>query len=411
MVAKWLGLWIISFWCVTVGYFITDIITKEIDVAYVWKDNGRGDYVANVRDLIGKDGGLKRFQKRKDAVEYINKVKAEQARHGIFVDPHRTPLLIDAIPRWATSQYAAAHRGEHQQKSARAKELALEQIAEIFCGPKQLKYRRVGEVRPSLMRDVCNAFAETLNAQQTLRRKWGYCVQFWDWCVEADWISENPAKFSRGAGMRLPLTAGGEDKKPLRLISKEIIHSITEAASEDVRLAIKVAWGTGIRQGELRALQWGVGGLDTTAGILHVTRAFDGDKKIGLPKTDLGRREVPLAPALLSELREWRIAQPPEQRKNNLVFPSPTGGVIDDRALRERGLYRACERAGVDLIRWHDLRHYFASALLFDPSFTDATVTQLLGHHSISFTLSVYGHWMADKKRDAGIAEALGRAL
>ena len=371
----------------------------------------RKKFIADVRDIIGNIGGQRHFLTEKEAKDHVLEVTAAKARHGAFHDPHSTPLISDAISKWAGSQYAAAHRGEHQQKSARAKELALEQIAEIFCGPKKLKYRRVGEVRASLMREVCNAFAETLNSQQTLARKWGFCVQFFDWCVEADWIRENPAKFSRGAGMRLPLTAGGEDTKPLRLISKEIIHSITEAASEDVRLAIKVAWGTGIRQGELRALQWGVGGLDTTAGILHVTRAFDGDKKIGLPKTDLGRREVPLAPALLSELREWRIAQPPEQRKNNLVFPSPTGRVIDDRALRERGLYRACERAGVDLIRWHDLRHYFASALLFDPSFTDATVTQLLGHHSISFTLSVYGHWMADKKRDAGIAEALGRAL
>ena len=114
----------------------------------------RKKFIADVRDIIGNIGGQ----------------------------------ISDAISKWAGSQYAAAHRGEHQQKSARAKELALEQIAEIFCGPKKLKYRRVGEVRASLMREVCNAFAETLNSQQTLARKWGFCVQFFDWCVEADWI-------------------------------------------------------------------------------------------------------------------------------------------------------------------------------------------------------------------------------
>jgi len=379
-------------------------------MARVRFDAKKKKYVADVRDLVGNAAGNQRqFRTEGEAIEHVRAVTAAQKQFGVFIDPQDTPLVGAAQMKWSDEQQHAAKRGEHQFKSARSKELAMKNVAEIFCGFKKLKNYHVGEIRPSMMRDVCIAFAATVNKQATFRRKWGYCVQFFDWCVEADWITENPAKFSRGAGMRLPMVPKAEDE-PLSRVSKEIIYAITEAASEDVRLAIKVAWGTGIRQGEQRALQWGPDGLDTTAGILHVTRAYDGDHKIGGPKTKLGRRTVPIAPGLLSELRAWRVAQPTEQRKNNFVFPSPTGEIANPDSWR-RGLHRACERAGVGVIRWHDLRHYFASIILFDNSFNEATVTQLLGHHSISFTKNVYGHWMDDVKRDAGLAEALGRAL
>ncbi len=407
-------------------------------MAHVWRDGARGNFVADMRDILGKVGGLKRFEKRKDAVAYINEVKAAQKHHGAYIDPSMTPVLLEwgdrakqkyareasgAIAKWAEGQHAAAHVGDQKHQHARHKEQTLEQVSELTWGLKPLREYRVGEIRAPMMQDVAKTFAKQLGAQKTLERKWGFVVQFFDYCVAVGWCQQNPAKLPRGVGLGLPTVSGkprkrhanfesgGDDEAPTYRISRETVAAIIEAADEKYQLAIKVAAGTGIRQGEQRGLKWGASGLDTTAGMLHVTKAIDSDSKLTKPKNSNAVRSIPLAPALLSELREWRIAQPPEQRKNNLVFPSPTGSVIDDRALRERGLYRACERAGVDLIRWHDLRHYFASALLFDPSFTDATVTQLLGHHSISFTLSVYGHWMADKKRDAGIAEALGRAL
>lgn len=381
-------------------------------MAKVRFDAKKKKFVADVRDVIGNSGGgQKQFSTRSDAKQHILTVQAAQKQHGEYVDPHTTPLLAAAAAKWAEGQHHAAHLGEQKKAHARQKELAMHQIGDVLWGLKPLKQFRVGEVRAPMMHDIVKSFAETLGSQATLARKWGYCVQFFDYCVAVGWTQSNPAKLPRGTGLGLPPVTGSSNKPPLIRISREIINAITDAASPDVQLAIKVAWGTGIRQGEQRALQWGPDGLDTTAGTLHVTRALDIDHKLSTPKNKNAVRSIPLAPDLLSELRAWRVAQPSEQRRNNLVFPSATGGIIDHKVLRERGLYRACERAGVGLIRWHDLRHYFASIILFDPSFNEATVTQLLGHHSISFTKNVYGHWMDDTKRDAGLAEALGRAL
>ena len=119
---------------------------------------------------------------------------------------------------------------------------------------------------------------------------------------------------------------------------------------------------------------------------------------------------MPLFPDLIAKLRSWKLSQPIEQRINNLVFPTTAGAMDSVDNWRNRGLHKACDRAGVERITWHSLRHFFASILLYDLQEADATVTTLMGHKSIDFTRSQYGHWMEDFSRDTGIAERLARA-
>ncbi len=81
-----------------------------------------------------------------------------------------------------------------------------------------------------------------------------------------------------------------------------------------------------------------------------------------------------------------------------------------DRSLRDV-LKKACKQAGVEVIRWHDLRHFFASILLQTYGDDLHKVTSFMGHGSIEMTRKVYGHWLDDSKRNAEDAAKLDAAL
>ena len=63
------------------------------------------------------------------------------------------------------------------------------------------------------------------------------------------------------------------------------------------------------------------------------------------------------------------------------------------------------------MIRWHDLRHFFASILLQTYGDDLHKVTSFMGHGSIEMTRKVYGHWLDDRKRNAEDAAKLDAAL
>ena len=81
------------------------------------------------------------------------------------------------------------------------------------------------------------------------------------------------------------------------------------------------------------------------------------------------------------------------------VFSSPTGGPISpDSTLKM--LQRVLKRAGLEKIRFHDLRHTFATMALQN-GVDVKTLSGMLGHYSAGFTLDTYGHITSAMKKDA----------
>jgi integrase len=71
----------------------------------------------------------------------------------------------------------------------------------------------------------------------------------------------------------------------------------------------------------------------------------------------------------------------------------------------QRAMKRACQAVRLRTRSPHDLRHTYATLLLLD-NISPAYVQKQLGHHSISMTVDIYGHWMpGEGKRD--LAKAL----
>ncbi len=75
----------------------------------------------------------------------------------------------------------------------------------------------------------------------------------------------------------------------------------------------------------------------------------------------------------------------------DLVFPSSTGRSLGPRNLTRRGLDKGLERAGLAKLRFHDLRHTFASLLVAE-GLNVVFVSRQMGHRSPDITLKVYAH-------------------
>ena len=121
-------------------------------------------------------------------------------------------------------------------------------------------------------------------------------------------------------------------------------------------------------------------------------------------KTPQAKRDIALAPVLAKVLREHRMASP-FKADTDRVFPSATGKVLNHRNLARRGFELGLKNAELGHLRFHDLRHTYASLLIAE-GLNVVYVSRQMGHSSPDITLRVYAHlWdaleHADKARAA----------
>lgn len=180
-----------------------------------------------------------------------------------------------------------------------------------------------------------------------------------------------------------------------------------------LRTLFKLAFGTGLRQGEILALKWS--DIDLEKNELKVARTFKRVAKIGdtegnkteiieqTPKTKYSFRSVPIPSVLISELKEHKKRQNEEKLKageiyinNDLVFCNELGNPIDARNL-VRSYERALKKANIPYRKFHALRHTYATRL-FENNVPLKTVQVLLGHSSIQITSNIYTHVLPTEK-------------
>ena len=105
---------------------------------------------------------------------------------------------------------------------------------------------------------------------------------------------------------------------------------------------------------------------------------------------------------LLSELKANQIP------KSKYIFPSSVTGEIRDTSAVTRRLHRIQDRAGVPRIRFHDLRHSFAT-LSLEQGMDIKTVSHMLGHTDAGFTMNTYMH-VTDNMQQS-VADTMGTLL
>jgi integrase len=217
--------------------------------------------------------------------------------------------------------------------------------------------------------------------------KWGY-------------LAFNPA-----ASVKAPKV----EREEMDILKPAEIRTLLGANKEGVahikpgwHVPIKFAIFTGLRQGEQLALR--VGDLDFYNGQVCVRRTLTwlGKKQrgegprhqFGTPKSATSIRKVDLAPDLLEDLRRY-VAGLPDQDPERLLFATLAGTPLDPRNVVERIFNKALAAAELRRIRWHDLRHTYASLQLAAGA-NIKYLSQQLGHASVQITLDRYSHLLQD---------------
>ncbi len=188
---------------------------------------------------------------------------------------------------------------------------------------------------------------------------------------------------------------------------------------------------TGMRQGELLALRWRDVDLDAgRLSVQHTLRRSRGVVRFAETKTARSRRTISLPRILVRELEHLRGLQAefrkligPRYTDHDLVLSQGNGLPLHANNLSQRELPTLAKTAGVPRIRFHDLRHVYATlALRFGTPVK--VVAENLGHANISTTMNVYAHVLAPMLQEAsetlatrllgghlqGISKKVGRA-
>jgi integrase len=204
--------------------------------------------------------------------------------------------------------------------------------------------------------------------------------------------------FNPCAGVSFP----GREAAPMPALRRPEQRRLEkEAAKDRDGAAVLLALYTGMRIGELCALRWE--DVDLVAGVVCVRRtlqripAADGPNKtetvFGAPKSVYSRRSIPLTPSLRRLLKEAARG-----RAGEYVI-SRGRGFAEPRAVRYR-FRRILEKAGLPLIRFHTLRHTFATRCM-ETGADVTTLSRLLGHSSVKMTLDIYTDSTPERKAAA----------
>ena len=181
---------------------------------------------------------------------------------------------------------------------------------------------------------------------------------------------------------------------------------LDEARATGVYEMYYIELATGLRRGELLGLKWQ--DIDWKNGIIKVRRQVarvDGQIVEAPLKTKNSYRAVTISPQAIEVLKQQKTKT--KELKDPYIFPSPNGGPISPDSVNNM-LKRVLERAGIPKVRFHDLRHTFATIALQN-GVDIKTVSGMLGHFSAGFTLDTYAHVTTAAQKEA--AQTMGNVL
>ena len=220
--------------------------------------------------------------------------------------------------------------------------------------------------------------------------------------VQAHIIPKNPTENA---------TAPKLNYKPMQVLNEQELDTFLQAVQKDDiwRDFFYTELMTGLRRGEICALMWR--DFDAKAGTLGISRTLhskgQGIYALGDTKTSQGNRTIILPESVAALLRARKKAS-----ISQWIFPQPTSPELPmNPGTAYRRLKTLLEEAGLPSIRFHDLRHTFAT-LALQNGMDVKTLSAMLGHVSAATTLDIYTHSTSEmqhaaaRKIDCGIGKA-----
>ncbi len=193
------------------------------------------------------------------------------------------------------------------------------------------------------------------------------------------------------------------ERKEMNVIQPEQVGAYLQAAANrNVLPMFYLELTSGLRRGELLALLWTDLNLDKhSISVSKSVRGSQGELKVSAPKTRHSIRTVVIPQQAVDLLVQEHNLHP----DNPYMFPSPVTGTMYHPDAATRIHRKLLKDAGIKHVRFHDLRHTFAT-LALQNGVDIKTLSGMLGHYSSGFTLDTYTH-VTDKMQQEA-AEKVG---
>jgi integrase len=192
-------------------------------------------------------------------------------------------------------------------------------------------------------------------------------------------------------GLELPAVRGARDRVETPQRAAELLAALPDGE----RALWACAFYAGVRRGELRALRWGDVDLDEK--VLRVQRAWDDVAGEQEPKSDAGRRAVPLTRALLKHLAAHKLRT--GRDGDDLVFGSTAATPFVPSTARRRAL-AAWAAASLEPLTPHEARHCAVSYFIAC-GMNAKEISVYVGHGDVRQTWNRYGHLMPGGEQEA----------
>ena len=352
-------------------------------MSHVQKRTDR-NWVARYRTPDGRERS-KSFRRKVDAARFLAQVEVDKAR-GDWVDPR---LGKTDLGEWAqtwletTSDLRASTR-------ARDESILSNHVLPRF-GATPLAAIDYMAVR-SWVADLSKRLspASVHKAHQVLSKVLRSAVA-------AGLISKNAAE-------NVPLPR--QDRTEMRMLTPVEVQALADAMDPRYRAVVITAAYTGLRVGELTALRRS--NIDLLRRRITVTETLvevKGELIFNPPKTARGFRSVPIANVVARELEQHLLSYG-EGAPDSLVFAAPEGGPLRLSLWRRRFFLPAVQRAGLEHLRIHELRHT-AVSLWIAAGASPVEVAKWAGHSRTQTVFDVYGHLMPGTEEQ--VTDALDR--
>ena len=276
----------------------------------------------------------------------------------------------------------------------------------------KIGYRILNEIDRMLIQSYYNDLHKDGKSFYQIESTHKLISKFFKYCYLEGYIKRNPCEGIKISVYKERKTTA-EDEGKVETFSEDEIKVILNHVNKNVKLRvlIKFALFTGLRQGEILSLR--VRDIEdmtvsVSKAVKHVkvftsNDNYEYETQTNTPKTDASVRKVPIPSILTSDLKELELLRKKEKLKagdaykeNNLLFPSEVGTHISARNLL-RAWKSIFTYINIPYRKFHALRHTYAT-LLIKKGTPILTVSRLLGHTSIR-TTQIYAHVVEETKK------------
>ena len=271
--------------------------------------------------------------------------------------------------------------------------------------------QQLGKVSPLELQAYFNELAKDC-APATVAAVRDHFSSCFEKAVKLGIISRNPVKMTDSPRKVKPELKILEESDVSRILAVAKDGSYCRAPRDEADafslrvnyLVVLLAVASGMRQGEILGLTWPcVHG--TRLEVKHSLQNLSSARVLKAPKNGKPR-VVAIPSAVAAELEAWRFYQAKYAEKYkgfydnplSLVFTKADGKVIDGSTFTGYYFRAIARTAKVEGVRFHDLRHFWASSAIAK-GVNVAAVSEQLGHSSIQITLERYTH-VLERSRD-----------